>query len=266
VWWTSVDGGYHFWDGDEDSNTHVEDDCTLLHFRQHSITDVEVRRKRCWRRVLDEKIVVPAEEVKMYDEDGISTGKMHYSRGVATYVPFAAATQELTNPHADCFSEQPTPLLSNCTTEMEVTNLLPGCIGSGEPSQTLVPTTSRQFSSGATPITPGESGETPQASVHRTSEHFSCRETDSYQDATTSATRVADHIHLSPLDAPSSSLATSICKLLPDDIPESINEFDRLRVQLKKIAKNRTSDTSKKRMTARYNKLAEDIGRKCREN
>jgi hypothetical protein len=135
VWWTSVDGGYHFWDGDEDSNTHVEDDCTLLHFRQHSITDVEVRRKRCWRRVLDEKIVVPAEEVKMYDEDGISTGKMHYSRGVATYVPFAAATQELTNPHADCFSEQPTPLLSNCTTEMEVT----GCIGSGEPSQTLVP-------------------------------------------------------------------------------------------------------------------------------
>lgn len=50
VWWTSVDGGFHFRDGDGDSNTQSEDCFTLLHFRQHSIMDVEERRKRSWRK------------------------------------------------------------------------------------------------------------------------------------------------------------------------------------------------------------------------
>lgn len=127
-------GGYHFWDGDEDSNTHAEDGFTLFHFRQHSVTDVEERRKMCWSRILDEKIVIPAEEVKVYDKDGISTGKMQYSKGVATFVPFSV-TQEPTSPCADCCSEQHTTLPPNCTTlvdnGLEPTSsvtLLPNCI------------------------------------------------------------------------------------------------------------------------------------------
>lgn len=68
VWWTSVDGGFHFRDGDGESSTQQEDGFTLLHFRQHSIMDVEERRKRCWKRIMEEKIVIPTTEVKVYDK------------------------------------------------------------------------------------------------------------------------------------------------------------------------------------------------------
>jgi hypothetical protein len=47
VWWTRTDDGYKFLDGDQESNTRSEDGFTLLHFREHSLVDVEERRERC---------------------------------------------------------------------------------------------------------------------------------------------------------------------------------------------------------------------------
>lgn len=40
-----------------------------LHFRQNSrsVVDVEERRKKCWSRILEERIAIPASEVKVYD-------------------------------------------------------------------------------------------------------------------------------------------------------------------------------------------------------
>lgn len=65
VWWTSTSGGFHFHDGD--GNSAARDGVTLLHFRQHSIGDVEERRKRCWNKIVQERIPIPTTEIKVYD-------------------------------------------------------------------------------------------------------------------------------------------------------------------------------------------------------
>ena len=36
----------------------------------HFIEDVEHRRDACWKRIVDEKIVIPAHSIKLYDSDG----------------------------------------------------------------------------------------------------------------------------------------------------------------------------------------------------
>ncbi len=115
MWWRHVDGGHHFRDGDEDS---LEDGFTLFHFRQHRFVDVEERRKRCWSIILEEKILIPAEEVKVYDDDGNSTGNMDYSNGIVTFVPLqvgATSNVKSTSSPANCFSEEHTPHLTNFT-------------------------------------------------------------------------------------------------------------------------------------------------------
>ena len=104
VWWAHVDGGYHFHDGDDDP--HSENDFTLLHFRQHSLVDIQERRKRCWSRIVDERIAIPsrivderiaipAAEVKLYDQDGNCTGRLQYSSGIPTFIPHSAGISTL---------------------------------------------------------------------------------------------------------------------------------------------------------------------------
>ena len=59
VWWNETEGGYEFFDGEDDSNTHSNDGFTL-HFREHTVGDVEHRRDACWSKILREKILLPA--------------------------------------------------------------------------------------------------------------------------------------------------------------------------------------------------------------
>lgn len=87
LWWTQEDGGFCFYDGDCDSDTRSNDTFVLLHYRHHSIPDVEERRKQCWIKIIEERIIIPATQVKVYDEDGISIGRIHYCNQAATYVP-----------------------------------------------------------------------------------------------------------------------------------------------------------------------------------
>ncbi len=83
VWWRGIDGGFQFWDGDDDSRT--DDRFNLLHFRENTMTDVEERRKWCWTRIVTEKILIPARDIKVYrDEECI--GRIKYIGSTATFI------------------------------------------------------------------------------------------------------------------------------------------------------------------------------------
>ena len=89
VWWRYVSGGFQFLDGDADRETQDGNDFTLLHFRKHSVEDVEERRWKCWKRIIDERLVIPATDVKVYDDGELYTGRIEYREGAAKFVPFA---------------------------------------------------------------------------------------------------------------------------------------------------------------------------------
>ena len=55
-----MSGGFQFLDGDADRETQDGNDFTLLHFRKHSVVDVDERRGKCWKRIIDERLVIPA--------------------------------------------------------------------------------------------------------------------------------------------------------------------------------------------------------------
>ena len=42
VWWESIDSGFHFFDGDQDDSS--RDEPRMLHFHQHSVSDVQDRQ------------------------------------------------------------------------------------------------------------------------------------------------------------------------------------------------------------------------------
>ena len=89
VWWRYVSGGFQFLDGDADRETQDGNDFTLLHFRKHSMVDVDERRGKCWKRIIDERLVIPATDVKVFDDGELCTGRIEYRDGTAKFVPFA---------------------------------------------------------------------------------------------------------------------------------------------------------------------------------
>ena len=89
VWWRYVSGGFQFLDGDADRETQDGNDFTLLHFRKHSVVDVDERRGKCWKRIIDERLVIPATDVKVFDDGELCTGRIEYRDGTAKFVPFA---------------------------------------------------------------------------------------------------------------------------------------------------------------------------------
>lgn len=80
VWWRNVDGSFQFLDGDDDRDTNDRDDFTLMHFREHSVTNVEERSKQCWKRIISERLLIPATDVKVFD-DGTCIGRIDYANG-----------------------------------------------------------------------------------------------------------------------------------------------------------------------------------------
>ena len=89
VWWRYVSGGFQFLDGDADRETQDGNDFTLLHFRKHSVVDVDERRGKCWKRIIDGRLVIPATDVKVFDDGELCTGRIEYRDGTAKFVPFA---------------------------------------------------------------------------------------------------------------------------------------------------------------------------------
>ena len=72
IWWSSVPNGFIFHDGDTDS-ADPSDDFSLMHHRYHSLMDVENRRDACWKKMIDQKTVIPA-----LNADGNKTGRLLY--------------------------------------------------------------------------------------------------------------------------------------------------------------------------------------------
>ena len=66
VWWSHTNNGFIFKDGDTDPEN-SSDVLLLLHHRYHTVKDVEQRRDECWKKILDEKIILPAHSIKLYD-------------------------------------------------------------------------------------------------------------------------------------------------------------------------------------------------------
>ena len=83
VWWSRTTDGFVFHDGDTDP-ANPDDAFTLMHYRYHSLMDVEDRRDACWNRIVDEKIVIPAHSIKLYDENGEKTGRLLYNDHTVT--------------------------------------------------------------------------------------------------------------------------------------------------------------------------------------
>ena len=77
---------FPFYDGDTDCSTR-SDEPSLLHFCHHCIMDVEERRQKCWNKILEEKIIIPANNIKVFHSDGNLAGKMVYTLGDVTYEP-----------------------------------------------------------------------------------------------------------------------------------------------------------------------------------
>ena len=77
IWWSSVPNGFIFHDGDTDS-ADPSDDFSLMHHRYHSLMDVENRRDACWKKIIDQKTVIPALSIKLYNADGNKTGRLLY--------------------------------------------------------------------------------------------------------------------------------------------------------------------------------------------
>ena len=93
VWWSHTDDGFLFHDGDTD-RANPGETFSMLHHRYHSIKDVELRRDACWKRIVDERIVIPAQSIKLYDSDGHKTGRLLYSGSTVTLESSNSSTTE----------------------------------------------------------------------------------------------------------------------------------------------------------------------------
>ena len=91
VWWFYTSNGFVFHDGDTDP-ANPDDAFSLMHHRYHSVMDVEHRRDVCWKRIVDEKIVIPAHSIKLYDIDGNKTGRLLYSNHTVTLESTSTST------------------------------------------------------------------------------------------------------------------------------------------------------------------------------
>ena len=63
VWWESTEDGFHFFDGDQDAPSQSHQP-PLFHFRHHSIKDVERRQESSWKKVVQDRTIIPAYSIK----------------------------------------------------------------------------------------------------------------------------------------------------------------------------------------------------------
>jgi hypothetical protein len=82
VWWKFVDNNFHFLDGDDPS---IQREPKLLHFRHHSILDVQARREECWDKLIRDRVLLPADTIRLYDPDGKLMAKLLYQDNEVTY-------------------------------------------------------------------------------------------------------------------------------------------------------------------------------------
>lgn len=237
VWWTNTSTGFHFYDGDGDSATPSDDHFTLLHYRHHSIADVEERRQRCWYKIIQDRIMLPASEVKVYDVDGKNTGRLQYCNHTVTFVPLQQNSSSSTpGAEVDTDTSEPFPPWSGEHSESPLVSEQPetNMLGPVSETQTHI-----------------------QLDLPQEQDTSSSKEDNFHsRDASSMST---PHIHLSLEEGFTTSLANYIKVLLPNEI---LTEFDKLRFSLKEIIRKKTVPTNKNHMVLKYNSLAANIGTK----
>ena len=107
VWWSYTSNGFLFHDGDTDP-ANPGDAFSLMHHRYHSVVDVEHRRDTCWNRIVNEKTVIPAHSIKLYDPDGNKTGRLLY--GDHTVTLECTSTNPLDTSESEAFHNPETPI------------------------------------------------------------------------------------------------------------------------------------------------------------
>ena len=79
VWWESTPDGYQFFDGDSDPDIHPEGPF-LEHFRHSSISKIQEKQKQQWSVVIDKRMELPADSIRVYNTSGILQGKLVYTK------------------------------------------------------------------------------------------------------------------------------------------------------------------------------------------
>ena len=100
MWWEKTENGYHFFDGDEDLETHSEGPL-LLHHRSVLLEEVRKQQRAAWKFILDRGIPLPTPRLYLYDEDGNPLQNQH--SGDQSTVHLYSTNDESThrNPNSD---------------------------------------------------------------------------------------------------------------------------------------------------------------------
>ena len=61
--------------------------------------DVENRRDDCWKKIVDEKKVIPAHSIKLYDDYGNKTGRLLYGVNSVTLADLSAPSHPQQRQH-----------------------------------------------------------------------------------------------------------------------------------------------------------------------
>lgn len=252
VWWTRTTNGFHFHDGDTDSSTQMHS-ITLFHYRHQSITDV---RKACWKKIIEERTVIPSYSIKVYNQEGKKTGQLVYDADGAVAFTSAVPSPEsegalsdgpMSDPVSNSLPVHTGLLASSTQTNAGTDGPESDCpVSEGYPAGSSM---CEDHSVQDQLVDEGEGG-TPSSD---SSEVVSSNHTS----ATSSRVGGVGEVPSSLTVGLKTSLATSIKKLLPH--ADGVTEFDQLRFKLKK-ARETNEHRNMKDMISRYNILAATLG------
>lgn len=284
VWWTRTTNGFHFHDGDTEQMHSV----TLFHYRHQSITDVEERRKACWKKILDERITIPANSIKVYDQKGSKTGQLVYNAdGTVAFEASTSAYQDFSSDPDMSVAPSPEsdgPMSDRVSNSLQSSDPVSDCPGrdgleSDCPVSEGCPAGSSMLEDHSVQelVDEGEGG-TCSSSTEDSSEcthhegifsspevvSASCLHVGSSDHSSATLSELggvpSPYIHLTLPEADEglkTSLATSIKKLLKN--ADGVTEFDQLRFKLKK-ARETNKHGNMTDMISRYNILAAKLG------
>lgn len=244
-WWTHAENGFRFFDGD--SNPTTPNEPSLLHFRCHTVKDVE-QREKCWAKTIKDYVVIPADSIKLYDSDGKLTGKLLYKDGEVIHQQHpsnstnaASDNDSVHSSPSTAIPQQETPTNPPTLEDLMFTSDLAGDFSltcTQEESHSVLPLTHIHVH--VSEDTPESARETQPSPAPKESSH--------HQSTHIILTTNSEEHH----DSFKSTLAASIANIIECDA--TLREFDELRSILKEAkSKNRPNNLRDK--VVRYNTL-----------
>ena len=244
VWWSQTPNGFVFHDGDTDP-ANPNDAFSLMHHRYHSVNDVEHRRDVCWKRIVDEKIVIPAHSIKLYDASGNKTGRLLYNDHTVTFE--CASTGPADSPSISMSIEEEAlvqPALDNSLSETSTasTSVAGSSCSEHEASENSTASTSVAG---------------PSSSEHEVSETSRDNNVGIVEDAAYLNVNVEEHD-----EGLKTTVANSIKHVLGCD--DNLVKFDDLRFQLKEAKHAGGNHLHMKTSISQYRQLVEKIKAKLK--